>query len=283
MLAEPSIEELTQLQWQIGRKRITWATKQFTRFQEMSVWKSMEDNPISGEFRNDAGANLFVFFVSKGLKNAASSSTAALSLMLSQHDAIPTEILLRSTLIGAAKALYLLAPDDIEQREKRCERIYNSDRNAQDYARSKEAKLLGLPVPESKTRQGIRESEIIRDAFDHFVEEGNCQCGRPECPDDDRAAIRYRLLRNWWEYSSVAHGNLWHIEQSLAVYPDTDLFTTGNLGQALADVGWVYASAVFKLFLLYDHFDHVEYLNINHHEMLTDLRNSTKPTDQENI
>ncbi|GAA2046176.1 hypothetical protein GCM10009720_28820 [Yaniella flava] len=124
MLTEPSIEELTQLQWQIGRKRITWATKQFARFQEMPVWKSMEDNPVSGEFRNDAGANLFVFFVSKGLKNAASSSTAALSLMLSQHDAIPTEILLRSTLIGATKALYLLAPDDIEQREKRCERIY---------------------------------------------------------------------------------------------------------------------------------------------------------------
>lgn len=274
MVKEPSTEELTQLQWQIGRKRIVWATKQFTRFQEMRVWETMEENPISGDFRNEAGANLFVFFVSRGLKNASSSSTAALSLMLSQHDSIPVEILLRSTLIGAAKALYLLAPDDLQGRQKRCERIYNSDRNAQDYALSKEAKLLDLPEVESERRQGIRESEIIRDAFDHFVEEGNCQCGKPECPNDDRAAIRYRLLRNWWEYSSVAHGNLWHIEQSLTMFPETDLFTTGNLGQALADIGWIYANAVFKLFLLYDHFHEVEYLNINHEQILVDLRNS---------
>lgn len=114
MVKEPSTEELKQLQWLIGRKRIVWATKQFTRFQEMQVWKTLEENPISGDFRNEAGANLFVFFVSRGLKNAASSSTAALSLMLSQHNSIPVEILLRSTLIGAAKALYLLAPDDLQ-------------------------------------------------------------------------------------------------------------------------------------------------------------------------
>lgn len=150
--------------------------------------------------------------------------------MQSQHDSIPVEILLRSTLIGAANALYLITPNDVDHREKRCEIIYNSDRNAQDYARSKEAKLLNFPAIESDKRQGIRESEIIRDAFDHFVDEGNCQCGRPDCPDDDRAAIRYRLLLNWWEYSSVAHSNLWHIEQSLATFPETDLFTTGNWG-----------------------------------------------------
>lgn len=74
----------------------------------------------------------------------------------------------------------------------------------------------------------------------------------------------------------MAHGNLWHIEQSLAVFPETDLFTTGNLGQALADIGWIYANAVFKLFLRYDHFDHVQYLKIDHAQMLTDLCDSKK-------
>lgn len=277
MSPEPTIEERTQLQWQLGQKRITWATRQYTHFQKLPAWDAMEKNQVSGDLRNEAGANLFVFFVTRGLKNAASSSTAALSLILSAHDAIPVEILLRSTVIGAAKALYLLSPDSVDARHKRCERIYNSDRNAQDYAISKEAKLLGRPVPEYEQRHGIRESEIIRDAFDHFVDEGNCQCGRPECPQDDREAIRYRLLRKWWEYSSVSHSNLWHIEQSYELFPDTDLITTGNLGQSLADIGWIYATAVFKLFQRYEQLEHVEYLNIDHEQMLLDLRQSKQP------
>lgn len=45
MISEPSVEELTQLQWQIGRKRITWATKHFTRFHELPGWQTMEANP----------------------------------------------------------------------------------------------------------------------------------------------------------------------------------------------------------------------------------------------
>lgn len=72
----------------------------------------------------------------------------------------------------------------------------------------------------------------------------------------------------------MAHGNLWHIEQSQTMFPETDLSTTGILGQALADIGWMYASAVFKLFLRYDHFHEVEYLNINHEQLLVNLRNS---------
>lgn len=268
----PTYEELTKLQLELGRKRITWATKYFTRFQNLAVVKSLEDNPLSGNFRNEAGANLYVYFVMRGLKNAASSSTAALSLLRTSHDSVPVETLLRTTLIGAAKALYLLGPRELEDREKRAERLYNSDRNARDYARSKEARLLNLPEPPTQNRNGIRESEVIRDAFDAFVDEGNCQCGRPDCPDDDREAIRYRLLRNWWEYSSVAHGNLWHIQQSLERFPLTDISTTGNLGQAVADIGWVYCNAVFKLFVQYDQFHQVKPLEINFRQMLIDLR-----------
>lgn len=271
-LRNPSYEELTQLQLNIGHKRIAWASQYLTKFQNLPVRPLLEDNPVSGNFRNDAGANLFVFFVSRGLKNAASSSTAALSLLYTHQDSISIEILLRSTLIGAAKALYLLGPDELKDREMRCERLYNSDRNAQDYARSKEARLLNLPTPPTEKRNGIHESEIIRDAFDAFVNEGNCQCGRADCPDDDREAIRHRLLRNWWEYSSVAHGNLWHIERSIEDFPLTNIYTTGNLGQALADIGWVYCNAVFKLFVRYGQFHEVEPLEIDFKQMLIDLR-----------
>lgn len=168
---------------------------------------------------NEAGANLYYFSETRSLTSATKCYQAAVFLLKEPYGAIPVENLLRAALLATVKALFLLQPNKRRSREARFGHIYQADRFSLEYAASRELKLLGLETPNDDSKQSrpqvIQESRIIRDVLDDFVDYGNCSCDDTACPQTDIKDFRHRVLRLWWQYSSVSHVNIWHVEKLL--------------------------------------------------------------------
>lgn len=273
-------EGLTQveqsLMWLIvAMKRIDWAAEHFHKFQSFPEWEGLEEHTASGDLRNENGANIYSFFVTRGLKTAVGAASLALRNWNGPDGFIPCEALLRTALIGSSKALYLLGPDEPSKRDRRIQLVYESDRNAKDFAIDKDRRLRGEKLdPLPRSRGGVDDSKIIRDALDGFVDKGNCQCGLPECPQEDLEGLRHRLLQVWWIYSSVSHANLWHLELARSVSLDGEQFPAGDFGTMAADITWVICKAVETLYRRYDVASRISPLTIDFSEIVTQLKNT---------
>lgn len=250
----------------IGWARFEWGHTHLAIVEEDAQWASEDFDERVGIFRNEAGANLYHFMVMRCLKTAKRCFQAGQLLLSQPHGSIPVEILLRSGLTASAKALYLLQPLERESRERRFELVYRSDRAALGYAVNSELRLLGLDETtgrQQNTKAGVRETKILRDVLDELVAEGNCQCGKEECPQYDLEGIRHRVMRAWWLYSSVTHVNLWHIEKATEVAPSEETMTTGDIGENLHDIAWIYARTVSKYLERYDLLEYLQPLDID--------------------
>lgn len=256
-----SHEELMRLGGQ-GLSRFRWGSDQLAKVEEHRRWASLEFEDTVGVVPNEAGANLYCFMVTRSLKTATRCHQAAWSLLREPSGSIPVEILLRSVLVASAKAVYLLLPPKREARESRLKQVYLADRSSLDHAVTKEESLLGAQETngaQGKNRpQGAQESKIIRDVLDDLVDRGNCLCGTADCPQYDLEGFRHRLMRWWWLYSSVAHVNVWHIEQAAEISPSGATHTTGEMTLALHDLGWIYAQAVALFLERYDFLEQVD-------------------------
>lgn len=266
----------TSMMWLIvAMKRVDWAAERFHRFQALPAWEELERHAASAKVLNEAGANVHAYFVTKGLKTAVETASLALRNWNGTDGFVPCEVLLRSALIGASKALYLLGPDELEVRERRTSLVYQSDRNAKEYAIHKDWTLQGKDVDQQqKNKPGIPESKVIRDALDGFVANGNCNCGRPDCPQEDLELLRHRLLQAWWIYSSVSHANLWHLELSTGISLDGERKPAGDFGVMAADIAWVICKAVETLYRRYDMDEHLIPLEIDFQQIAERLRNN---------
>lgn len=228
--------------------RFEWGYAQLREGEDDPRWETSEFGTDVGELLNEAGANLYYFSVTRSLKSATRCYQAAVFLLKEPYGAIPVENLLRSALLATVKALFVLQPNKRKSRESRFGHLYQADRSALVHVISRELKLLGLEAPNDDTQQSrpqiIQESKIIRDVLDDLVAYGNCSCGATACPQTDIKGFRHRVLRLWWQYSSVSHVNIWHVEKLTRVSPSGDGHTTGDLGRALHDLSWLYTEVV---------------------------------------
>lgn len=231
----------------MGMFRIKWAQNLLAQIEAEPESATEEFMDSLGVVRNDAGLNLYHFMVTRCLYSATRCLQSVAPLQNAGVGSVPTEVLLRSALVASAKALFLLMPEKRGKRERRMEQVYASDRGALDYATKAELKLVGESEPsdsEGRKKPGLDDSKIIRDVLDDLVAKGSCPCGDDDCPRDDLAPLRHRVLRLWWLYSSVAHVNIWHLEKAATVSQSGETTTTGDLSQAIYDIGWLYARAV---------------------------------------
>lgn len=255
----------------IGLARIEWARTLLDDILNSDRAQTEEYEDSVGVVRNEIGANLYHFMVTRGLYSATRCLQSVMPILKAGISSLPAEVVLRSALVASAKTLYLVMPEKQEKRESRMRQIYAADRSALDHATNKELKLLGLPFEENRP-QGAGDSEIIRNVLDDLVAVGNCKCGAEGCPQYDLEAIRHRILRLWWLYSSVTHVNLWHLEKATEIAPSGDTTTTGDIGVAVHDLGWLYAQAVTRYARRYDMLEDGDYLRFGedlkplHHE-----------------
>lgn len=243
----------------IGLARFVWARKLWEDIDNSDRAQTEEYEDSVGVYRNETGANLYHFMVTRGLYSATRCFQAVMPILGEGIGSVPAHVVMRSVLIASAKTLYLVLPEKRKKRESRMQQIYAADRSALDHATNKELKLLGLPA-DDKRPQGAGDSEIIRSVLDELVAIGNCQCGAEDCPQYDLEAFRHRILRLWWLYSSVTHVNIWHLEKATEIAPSGDTTTTGNIGEAVHDLGWFYAQAVTHYARRYDMLEEVNYL-----------------------
>lgn len=251
MIAPPADDVDPELTWFIlALPRLEWGYAQLKEGENDPRWETSEFDTEVGEVLNEAGANLYYFSVTRSLKSATRCYQAAVCLLKEPYGAIPVENLLRAALLATVKALFLLQPNKRNSREARFGHLYHADRSALEYAASRELKLLGLEVPNDDSKQPrpqiIQEARIIRDVLDDLVAYGDCLCAEESCPQTDIQGFRHRVLRLWWQYSSVAHVNIWHVEKLSKAAPSGDGYTTGDLGRALHDLSWLYTEAVVR-------------------------------------
>lgn len=248
----PTASELDpNLMWVIlAMRRLEWGYAQLKEGEDDPRWEASEFGTDVGALISEAGGNLFYFSATRSLKSATRCYQAAVFLLDQPTGAIPVENLLRSALLATVKALFILQPNKRKSREARFEHLYHADRSALEHAASKELKLLGLETPNDEAPQSrpqpIQESKIIRDVLDDLVAYGDCSCGATACPQTNIKGFRHRVLRLWWQYSSVSHVNIWHVEKLARVSPSGDGHTTGDLGRALHDLSWLYTEAVVR-------------------------------------
>lgn len=234
----------------LAMRRLEWGYVQLREGEDDARWETSEFGTDVGEMLNEAGANLYYFSVIRSLKSATRCYQAAVFLLKEPYGAIPIENLLRAALLATVKALFLLQPNKRKSREARFEHLYHADRSALEYAAFRELKLLGREVPNDDSKQPrpqvIQESRIIRDVLDDLVAYGDCSCDDRACPQRDIKGFRHRVLRLWWQYSSVSHVSIWHVEKLSKASPSGDGYTTGDLGRALHDLSWLYTEAVVR-------------------------------------
>lgn len=252
-------EDTTVKATAIGLTRIQWAQNLLAEIEAEEYADTEEYADSVGVLRNEAGMNVYHFMVTRSLYSATRCLGPVFPMLRSPYGPLPIEVLLRTALVASAKTLFLVMPEKRETRESRMQRVYAADRSALDHATNKELKLVKEPA-EEKRPQGAGESEIIRNVLDDLVRIGNCQCGAEDCPQYDLEAIRHRILRLWWLYSSVTHINIWHLEKTAEIAPSGDTTTTGNIGDAIYDLGWLYARAVTYYARRYDMLDEDDYL-----------------------
>lgn len=243
-----------------GIRRIRWGSEHLAKVEESGIWESKEFTERVGVYRNEEDMNLYHFMVTRSLKTATRSFQGAQHLLPAPYGAIPVEVLLRTGLLASAKALYLLQPNKRPAREKRAFQLYRADRSSLDHAVTSELKLIGDTdtISEQRRPQVIQETKILRDALDDLLVRGNCSCGDSGCPEYDLEAQRHRIMRLWWNYSSVAHINVWHIEKTFEPAPSGAGHTTGDIGLALYDLGWLYMQSVGLFFERYDLLEDLE-------------------------
>lgn len=231
-------------------RRLEWGYAQLREGEDDPRWGKSEFDTDVGQVLNEAGANLYYFSVTRSLKSATRCYQAAVFLLKEPYGAIPVENLLRCALLATVKALFLLQPNKRKSREARFGHLYHADRSALEYAAFRELKLLGREVPNDDSTQPrpqvIQESRIIRDVLDDLVSYGDCLCEDRACPQRDIKGFRHRVLLLWWQYSSVSHVNIWHVEKLSRVSPSGNGHTTGDLGRALHDLSWLYTEAVVR-------------------------------------
>lgn len=248
----PTASELDpDLMWFVlAMSRLEWGYAQLRAGEDDPRWETSEFGTDVGEVLNEAGANLYYFSVTRSLKSATKCHQAAVFLLKEPYGAIPVENLLRAALLATVKVLFILQPNKRKSREARFGHLYHADRSSLEYAASRELKLLGLETPNDEAQQSrpqpIQESKIIRDVLDDLVAYGDCSCNDAACPQTDIKDFRHRVLRLWWQYSSVSHVNIWHIEKLARASPSGDGYTTGDLGRALHDLSWLYTEAVVR-------------------------------------
>lgn len=234
----------------LAMSRLDWGYAQLREGEDDPRWAASEFGTTVAEVLNESGANLFYFSVTRSLKSATKCHQAAVFLLKEPYGAIPVETLLRAALLATVKALYMLQPNTRKSREARFGHLYHADRSSLQYVTWRELKLLGLEVQNGDSQQSrpqaIQESKIIRDVLDDLVAYGDCSCDNAACPQTDIKDFRHRVLRLWWQYSSVSHVNIWHIEKLARVSPSGDGYTTGDLGRALHDLSWLYTEAVVR-------------------------------------
>lgn len=231
-------------------RRLEWGYTHLGEGEDNPRWETSEFNSDVADVRNEAGANLYYFAVTRSLKSATRCYQSAQLLLKEPYGAIPVEILLRAALLATAKALFLLEPNKRRSRETRFEQTYRADRSSLEHATSRELRLLGLKVPKGEPGQPrlqvIQESKIIRDVLDDLVAYGDCSCDDATCPQADIECFRHRVMRLWWQYSSVSHVNIWRVEKLSRVTPSGGSYTTGDLGRALHDLSWLYTESVVR-------------------------------------
>jgi len=256
------------LRWAaMGVRRFEWGYSQLANAEDDLQWGSTEFDERVGVVRNEAGANLYHFMVTRSLKSATRSFQAAQHLLNAPYGSIPVEILLRAGLLASAKALFLLYPRKRKPREARLIQLYRADRSSLDHAVTSELKLVGEEEPNGDTTQTrpqvIQETKIVRDVLDDLLSRGNCECGDEGCPQYDFETLRHRIMRLWWLYSSVAHVNVWHVEKVFESAPSGAGHTTGDIGLALHDLGWLYAQSVALFYEQYGLRERVEPLDLD--------------------
>lgn len=262
-------EQDESLRWvALGMRRFEWGYSHLANVEEDALYESTEFDERVGVVRNEAGANLYHFMVTRSMKSATRSFQAAQHLLPAPYGSIPVEILLRAGLLASAKALYLLHPRKRKAREARLIQLYRADRSSLDHAVTSELKLVGVKTPSvdvsssQKRPQIIQETKIVRDVLDDLLARGDCGCGAEGCPQHDFEALRHRIMRLWWLYSSVAHVNVWHVEKTFKTAPSGTSHTTGDIGLALHDLGWLYAQSVALFYERYDLHEHLEPLDL---------------------
>lgn len=250
-----------------GISRLEWAYHQLENAEETRRWSTTEFDESVGVVRDENGLNVYHFMVTRNLKSATRSFQAAVHLLKEPYGSIPVEILLRAGLIASAKAQFLLHPAEQESRESRLRQLYNADRSSLDHAVARELKLVGLEAPNDASAQrrpqAIQESKILRDVLDALIERENCRFGGASYGERDLEGLRHRIMRLWWLYSSVAHGNLWHIEKGFQAAPSGSGHTTGNIGLAVHDLSWLYAESVALFVERYELTEHMGPLGLN--------------------
>lgn len=248
----------------VGIRRIQWGVDHLAKAEENESWESTDFDERVGVYRNEEGMNLYHFMVTRSLKTATRSLQGAQYLLSAPYGSIPVEVLLRTGLLASAKALYLLLPNKRLSREKRAFQLYRTDRSSLDHAVTSELKLLGGTDASSEQRRPkvIQETKILRDAIDGLLARGNCSCGANECPKYDLETQRHQIMRLWWNYSSVSHINVWHIENTFEAAPSGVGHTTGDIGLALHDLGWIYMKSVGIFFERYELLEDLEPLQI---------------------
>lgn len=245
-----------------GLSWFKWGDSHYSRLSDHPRGPSLEFEDAVGMVQNEAGANLYTFMTTRYLYTATRSFQSAILLLKSPYGSVPVETLLRNVIIACTKAHYVLQPTKRESRESKLRQLYEADRAALDYAEVRELKLFGRAEPDEgtpqKPPQTIKEAKIIRDVLDVMVSRGNCTCGCKTCPEFDYERLRHRILRWWWQYSSVVHVNIWHIEKSFELAPSGQTYTTESVALAVHDLGWLYAQAVATFLERYELLDMIE-------------------------
>lgn len=242
-----SLESETEFEFLLFNavRRIGWGKSHVSKLQ--NFWSSEGSNFASrgGVLYDSAGVNLFALQINQFVHSATRSLQAAAELTRMPLGPVPIEQLLRGALLYSFKALYILQPDEQETRNLRAQKLYAKDRWEYQNALWESGELLDQdPGPKPTMPKAPSETKMLRATLDFLLDQGNCKCEQPGCPDYDFIEIRHRTIAWWRLYSSVVHGQLWHIEASGVMAPSEKTVTTGNLAQAMWDITWMFQQSV---------------------------------------
>ncbi|MGD6980532.1 hypothetical protein [Citricoccus zhacaiensis] len=233
--------------------RIAWGKSHISKLQD--VWQSSGEAFLdrAGTLLDDRGVNIYTLQVNQFLHSATRSLQAVAELVPHPMGPVPIEQLLRGALLYSFKALYVLHPENREERNARAVKLFAKDRWEYEDALWEQRSLLGEEVgPRPKRPRVASESKMLKDCLDCLVAQGNCECGKLDCPQYDLNLIRLRTTSWWRLYSAVVHGQLWHVEASGVLAPSESTVTTGNLALAMWDISWLYQQAVGNFLVRYN-------------------------------